>query len=376
MKRFFVFLVAALTIAAVAGIRWQPEPLEERVVRIRAAEEFPDLARALADEPVEVLAELVDYADDKVLLLKAQAAVLRHPRLAREILPVYGQEPEFREILRAHGDEVLLPIDYFLRNEVRTVALAHTIARIFSRTGDAADLTPRERGWAAIHFVRDEGHDFLGQFALDAQGEVQWIQTERVLEGLNSLFAGGVRTLETKKRTGAEIEAGDLGWAALDGLAFVGATALLRAGKAASTATKAATTARSASVSARAAAWSTHAAKATRIGLLQSVRYAKWPAILATGYVVVRHPAFVGDVLSGLADAIGWPRWVVLGIGWTLLLLPVFLAAWMARRVLGLLTRPARAARIARPGARRFEIRPHHPAPPGDPVIGSRIIRA
>src|SRR5690606_5612549 len=194
-------------------------------------------------------------------------------------------------------------------------------------------LTPRERGWYAVHFVRDEGHDFLGQFALDAQGNTQWIQTERVLEVLSALFASGVRSLEAKARTGVEIAASDLGWAAVDGLAIVGATALLRAGKAASAATKATTSARSATLSTRAAAYSSHVAKAARIGV-RSVSYAKWPAIVATAYLVVRHPSIIGDVLSELAGVLGWPQWVVHALGWTLLLLPMFLVAAIAWRAL------------------------------------------
>lgn len=399
MKRFLVILLAALALATMASVRWQPEPIEERLVRIRATEAFPDLVDELAGEPIEVLATLVDYADDKVLLLKAQAAVLRHPRLAREILPIYGQEPEFREILRTYGEAVLLPVGYFLHNEVRTVAFADSVARraqelnnAVSRwwesgaarapdDGASADarpapddrsasdarpaanarpapgqnptsearptppeqasrtLTPRDRGWYAVHFVRDEGHDFLGQFALDPQGNPQWIQTERVLEGLNALLASGVRSLETKARTGGEIVAGDYGWAAVDGLAIVGATALLRAGKAASAATKTATSARSATLSTRAAAYSSHVAKAAQIGV-RTARYAKWPAIVATTYLVVRYPSIIGDVLSELADAIGWPTWVVHALGW-MLLLPLLFVAWIVWRTLGWIARPA-----------------------------------
>jgi hypothetical protein len=65
-------------------------PLEERLVRIQAQEAFPALFEKLANEPIEVLATLADYAEDEILLLKAQAAVIRHPELARRILPLNG----------------------------------------------------------------------------------------------------------------------------------------------------------------------------------------------------------------------------------------------------------------------------------------------
>lgn len=356
MRKFAVLLLAALVIATIASLRWTAAPVEERLVRIQAQSAFPDMARALADEPIDVLGTLIAYRDDKVLLLKAQAAVLEHPRLARRILPLYGPEPEFREILRQHGASVLLPIDYFLENEVgmltarayaaRTAAAAKAAAaRLWgSRPPSSEDpatsvrahdepLTPEQRGWYAVHFVRAEGHDFLGQFAMDVEGRTQWIQTERFLEGMNWLLASGVRELETKARTDERIDAADIGWAALDAAAFVGATWLLRAGKA-TTAT--ARSAKAASVAGRASGYAPRLAKAARAGL-ETLRLAKWPALLATAWVVVRHPSLVGDMLAGAATWLGLPVLPVQVLGWTVILLPVLLLtgwiAWMTVRV-------------------------------------------
>lgn len=330
MKKFLIFLLAASALAAWAGSRWQPMPLEEQLVRIRAADTFPVLAPAFAGEPVEVLATLVDYADDNVLLLEAQAAVLRYPRLAREILPLYGEEPLFREVLRTHGAAVLLPIDYFLGHEIRTVSLLDSVARMSSGDKAAKALTPRERGLYAVHFIHDEGHDFLGQFALDAHGNTTWIQTERALEALTSFFTSGIRTIETKVRTDQKIEAGDLGWAAVDVLAITGATALLRAGKVAGTASRATKSAR---VSGRTGAYASYLTKALRVGA-GAAKYAKWPAIVATGIILVRHPSLISSLLGGAADVLGLPPVLLLGVGWTvIMLLLLYVASWVWRLV-------------------------------------------
>lgn len=375
-----MLLLLALVVATVASVRWDATPLEDRLVRIQAESAYPELATALADEPTDLLATLVAYHDDEVLRLKAQAAVLEHPRLARRILPLYGLEPEFRTILRSYGSAVLLPIDHFLDNEIgmlaareyasRRAAAAKVAATRWWRSvtsspsgeqpgepdakvdpaGAATDapdaataapdtaagtnantgtLTPEQRGWYAVHFIAAEGHDFLGQFVLDAEGRTQWIQTERVLEGINWLLASGVRSLETKARTDEAIEAADIGWAALDAAAFIGAAYLLRAGKAAK---GSASAAKAANVSGRAAGWGTRATKAAQAGL-QTLRLAKWPAIVATAYVVVRHPSLVSSALAAAADLVGLPVLLVQVLGWTLILLPVFVLAWWIARV-------------------------------------------
>lgn len=371
MKKFSALLLVALVGATVASIRWDAVPLDDRLVRIKADSAYPALAAALADEPTDVLTTLLAYRGDEVLRLKAQAAVLEHPRLARKILPLYGLEPEFRTILRSYGSGVLLPIDHFLDNEIgllaareyasRKAAAAKGAATHWWRSmtssasgkqpaesdtaADAADAagaasaapgapagakaagempTPEQRGWYAVHFIAEEGHDFLGQFALDAEGRTQWIQTERFLEGFSWLLASGVRTLETKARTDETIDAADIGWAALDAAAFVGAAYLLRAGKAA---TNSARAARAASVSGRAVGWGARAAKAAQAGF-QTLRIAKWPAIVATAYVVVRHPSLVTSALAGVADLVGLPVLLVQVLGWTAILLPLFVLAW------------------------------------------------
>lgn len=370
LLRMLVLALALAAIgAAVVGGASLPVSLEERLVRTQAEDAFPAFARKAASEPVEVLAVLVDYTNDDVLLLQAQAALLAHPVIARKVLPLYGEQPEFKEILRRFGGAALLPIDYFLDNEVRALDFAHSMggavgtARDKLRRGwealrgnegdpslekqpeEAApnpdssiaaeappsSLTREQRGWYAVQFVRTEGHDFLGQFTLDKDGRTRWIQTERFLEALNSIFAGGVRTLETKYQVGEEIRVSDVGWAAVDALAVVGATFVLRAGKAAAHTAQAA---KSASVGTRAGLYASRVALAARMGA-KGWRYAKWPVAIATTVLLVRHPSLVADALGGLAEVLGFPRWLFQWLGGALVLFPVMLLGACVLRVVG-----------------------------------------
>jgi len=354
LKKFGLLIGLAFMVALAVGLVHKPIPIEDRLIGIQAREALPTLQGILDGEPVDVQAVLLDYADDQVLLLKAKVAFIKHPQLAREIFGLYGAEPEFQEILAAHGEAVLLPIHYYLDNEIRSVALLHYAAgtmrsvkqfaeRIWppgsgnsgaagngdsagasagdSAKGDALDmaigLTPEQRGWYAVNFIRNEGHDFLGQFVLDPDGKVRWIQTERLLEGGNAFFASGFRNLETNYQTGQDITASDLGWAAVDGLVVAGSVKLLRLGRATAVSVE------SGALATRSAAYATRVGRAGSMGLRVG-RYARLPAAVAAGYMLVRHPGIISDVLAGVGTMLGVPPWLAQVTGWTLILLPVF----------------------------------------------------
>jgi hypothetical protein len=108
------------------------------------------------------------------------------------------------------------------------------------------ELTPDERGWSAIALLHEGGYGFIGQFAVGPDGTAEWVQSERVVEGLSDLFLGGMRGLETKWRQGSEVQVGDVAWAALDVALIAGSVKLVKALALARTAQAAATGARAA----------------------------------------------------------------------------------------------------------------------------------
>ncbi len=328
----------ALLLATVASVAVHPVPIEQKLIQIRAGdvlEGFPGIKQ----ESLRVQAVLLDLADDPLLLVKAQAAFIRYPAMARKVFSRYGQEPEFQEILGRYGETILPPIHHFMTRPVQTIELINqadqgyqAIRQFFAGSQESANttdsapyqrLTPEERGWYAINFIKREGHDFLGQFVVDAQGETQWIVSERMLEGLNQFFTSGIRSLETKYRAGEALTAADIGWASVDVLVLSSAVKVLHMGR------TAAVTTQGASRGARSAALAARVSQGGRM-VLTSARYAKWPLIVGAGYLVVTHPSIVSDVLAGVADVLGFPVLAVQLAGWLLLLIPaLYLGSWL-----------------------------------------------
>jgi hypothetical protein len=327
----------ALLMAAVFSTIAQPVPIEQKLINIHARDVLGDFP-GIEQESVEIQAILLDMSDDPLLLLKAQAAFMRYPVMARDLFPLYAAEPEFRDILRLYGEDILPPIQHFVSQPISTIEWMNKIAGSYEAfkqfffdapeaesqaIANVKELSPEERGWYAVNFIQSEGHDFLGQFIVDNQDATKWIGTERVLEGVNQFFASGIRDLERNYRFDNEITAGDVGWASVDVLVFASAVKLLRAGRAV------ATTTRGAGLSTRSAALAARVTGAGRMAL-RSARYARWPMVIGAGYLVIRHPAVISDMLAEVADLAGVPAWLMQWAGWTLILLPLLvLARWL-----------------------------------------------
>ncbi|MFP2770770.1 hypothetical protein [Oceanisphaera sp. KMM 10153] len=342
MKKLFLICGLALLLATVFSVVSRPVPIEQRLIQIQAGDVLQGFSD-IEEEPVEVQAVLLDLTDNPLLLVKAQAAFVRYPGMARRVFFLYGQEPEFQEILLRYGETILPPIHHFLSHPIHSIELINqanqgyqAIKQYFSASPEGANttspistqgrhqtLSPEERGWYAVNFIKHEGHDFLGQFVVDTQGETRWIVTERMLEGLNQFFTGGIRRLETKYRAGEELTAGDIGWASVDVLVLTSAVKVLRMGRAA------AVTTQGAGRSARSAALAARASQGGRM-VLSGARYAKWPLVIGAGYLVMTHPSLVSDLFAGVADVLGYPVPAVQFAGWLLLLIPaLYLGSWL-----------------------------------------------
>ncbi|MFO8140294.1 MAG: hypothetical protein R6T87_00050 [Marinobacter sp.] len=321
----------ALMVAVLVAVRSQPQPVEERLVRLHAQQVFGAGSELLA-EPLPVQALLLDYREDVLLLLKAQAALQVFPEHSRLLMELFGEEPEFQEALRTHGEYLIPPVIHFYQNPVGSIEITNRVA------GTRQTLTPEERAWYAINFANKEGHDFTGQFLVGPDGSIEWIWTERITEGVTQFFTSGIRTLESRYRTDQSIRARDLGWAAVDAIVIGSAVKFLKAGRAA------ATTARASTVTARSAAYTSRLARAGRMASVL-VSHARWPAVAALAYVAVRHPVVLNDLFAGAARVLGVPSWMVQVPGWFIILLPVLLLLrWLARICLWFV--PARRPRV------------------------------
>ena len=310
--------VIALVVAVLVALRLQPQPVEERLVRLHSQEVFGADSQLLS-ESLPVQATLLDYRSDRLLLLKAQAALQVYPEHARQLLELFGEEPEFREALKTHGEYLIPPVIHFYRNPVSSIEMLNRVA------GTRETLTPEQRAWYAVNFANKEGQDFTGQFVVAPDGSIEWIWTERITEGVTRFFTSGIRTLESRYRTDQPIRASDLGWAAVDAVVIGSAVKFLKAGRAA------ATTARATTVTTRSAAYGSRLARAGQMASTM-IGYAKWPAVAALAYVAVRHPVLLNDLFAGAAKVLGVPPWMIQVPGWFLILLPLLLILrWLAR---------------------------------------------
>lgn len=375
---FIATLLAALGGIAIA-VGFKPPSVEAQLLHLRVEQALPEYAADVGRESAEIQALFVDYARDPVLLAKARLALLRHPDMARRILPIYGDWPVFQEVLSRYGEDVLLPIQYFLDNDVTTLrvmmgmdragrAILDTMRQWWSSDGaapaetgagagqggetsgvgapaDAAGasaasssvddlLTPERRGEYAVQFLHIEGYDFLGQFVLEPGGKPAWLQTERVLEGINAVFAGGLRGLEGRFRRDEPASLGDVGWAAADVAIGAGAFKLLRMGRAGA-ATAGAATGRAAAGSSmtfsqRSAALGASLWRGTVVG----ARLAKYGAPVVLAYVAVRHPSVLNAMFGQVAEKLGVPVPVAQALGWALVLLPLILLGRLLLRPL------------------------------------------
>ncbi len=370
MSQIRIIATLSLLIAAAFAIFWRPISLEDRMVQLQLERIMPTEAQALAARPLELRALLVDYADDPLLLLQAQAALLRHPALAQTVLLAFGDAPPFRAALLEFGPAAIPPTHYFMHNEIATV-------KLMQRAGDLADwlrmqlrrnpsggeverehLPPEiERGAYAIAFIRAEGHDFIGQFATTADGTVAWVQTERVLEGINRFFAGGIRNIETRARLGESLRWQDYAHGAVDiaiGVSVFKLVKALRVG--------AATATRQAGFATRSVALAPVLVKRSAV----ASRLLRIGAPLAAGYLMIRHPSLINSGLAWLAERLNLPIGLVQFAGWALLLLPLLYVASLLMRPLGLVlgacARMALAAgRLTQRGRRPASARPVSP---------------
>jgi len=310
--------VIALVVAVLVALRLQPQPVEERLVRLHSQEVFGADSQLLS-ESLPVQATLLDYRSDRLLLLKAQAALQVYPEHTRQLLELFGEEPEFREALKTHGEYLIPPVIHFYRNPVSSIEMLNRVA------GTRETLTPEQRAWYAVNFANKEGQDFTGQFVVAPDGSIEWIWTERITEGVTRFFTSGIRTLESRYRTDQPISVSDIGWAAVDAVVIGSAVKFLKAGRAA------ATTARATTVTTRSAAYGSRLARAGQMASTM-IGYAKWPAVAALAYVAVRHPVLLNDLFAGAAKVLGVPPWMIQVPGWFLILLPLLLILrWLAR---------------------------------------------
>lgn len=382
-------LLGALAILIGGG---HPRPYDEQLIHIQAERTLAPIDPRVMNEPADLQALLLAYGStgDRVLQLKAWIALDTYPGMAPDILAHYGTAPEFQAILRRYGEAIIPVIHYFRVNDVFTLQAQQTIGNTIQRTTESArklwdnlsgkddsqvpaaasskpvENTPDNRGWYAIRQIAVDGHDLLGQFVIATNGQVSRIQTKRVTQDIGNFLTGGIANLERKSDTGTALTAGDYVNAATDAVFFAAAFKLLRAGRTVATAEKEATAAGKGARAVNQAALRTSAAGGTaRMSLMQRTRIfgaallprtpflarlGSWGAVIATGYVILRHPSLINSLLAGLAHTLGIAPGIVQFVGWWLIL---GLLLFLVSGLLNVVWRPVRLGLHLARGTRR-----------------------
>ncbi|WP_245748336.1 hypothetical protein [Vreelandella subterranea] len=325
----------AILVAGILTTVASHEPFESRLVRLEAQRALPTLEASLEQASPELNALFLDYADDQALWMSASLAILRHGDMASDVLVAYGLSPQFQQVLVRFGADAVLPISYFRNHDVATLRARHWMGERFQQLshwwsdeeGDAdSAFTPYRRGQMGVALLDTNGHALLNQFVVDDEGNVEWLQGERLVSGVGDFFTSGLRELESQWRRGDAIGAADLGWAGVDLLVMASTAKVLRAGRAA-----------------RAARVGSVEAQGARAGLRQGIvasggrfatlpRMAKVTAVAGTAYVVARHPSLVSALGANLSNWLGWPVWLGQFLVWLVVLLPVLIVARLAYR--------------------------------------------
>ncbi|WP_386083159.1 hypothetical protein ACFIOZ_08030 [Vreelandella sp. F11] len=335
MRPWQIIVLIALVLAGLASAVASHEPFESKLVRLEAQRALPSLEASLQQESPEINALLLSYSSDQALWMSASLAMLRHGNIARDVLVEYGLSPQFQQVLVRFGADAVLPISYFSHHDVATLRAQHWVGERYQQLsrwwsdeegGAGSAFTPYRRGQMGIALLDANGHALLNQFVVSEQGEVEWLQGERVVAGVGDFFTSGLRDLESQWRRGDAIGAADLGWAGVDLLVMASTVKVLRAGR-----------------TARAARVGSVEAQGARAGLGQGVvatsgrfatlpRMAKIAAVAGTAYVVVRHPSLVSALGANLSTWLGWPVWLGQFLIWLVVLLPVLIVARFAYR--------------------------------------------
>jgi phage shock protein PspC (stress-responsive transcriptional regulator) len=345
-KKPLLFFAVAVVVAIAIVQSWKPLSYSEQLILVQAKEELSHIDKRIRREPLEVQSVLLDYAADNELVLKAWIALSRYPEQARAILLLYGSEPEFKEILKNHGEAVIPAIQYFLENDVWSVKALDYSTRTIQSFADSAkrlwnriagnepanaaagapakpnELGPIERGWYAVNFIKKDGQHFLGQFVVDKDNKVKRNQTDRIAQAFISFFTGGVRALETKHDLGADVTGPDYFWAGLDVAVVALPLKLLRAGKVVETSGKALP------LTTRTRLFAPRLVSKARI----FQKLGKYGAVAATVYIIATHPSLINGLLAGLADLLELPPWLVQFVGWVLIVtVAIYPFTWLLK---------------------------------------------
>ncbi len=340
--RISLVIAIALALATAIAVGSTDAPYEDRLVDLTLRQSHLPRLNGSDLNSAAVSALLLDY--DHELAFKARLAIEKYGDDAKNVLVRFGDDPTFQEVIKQYGENTIPVIAYFVKNDIASMRLLFLAEK---KSGDVVvavkdfwgnlwksdspespspankdkekvqepvTYDPDLRGQHAIAFIANQGHQFLGQFVLDSQGQAKWLQTERTLEAAKSIFFSGVIGLEKKYKSGKPLETVDVMNAGMDVFIFTGAFKALKFLRATQQVRTVGVMKRTQLLGAPLLTKSALGRYAMKHGVKEGV-----------AYLVVRYPSLLNGVFVTLGKMLGIPPFLAKLIGWSLLLTPLLL---------------------------------------------------
>lgn len=358
-KLLFVGMIALASSSLITYLN-KPKSYDDALVAIQSKNMLAPIDPSISEQPTSIQLLMMQYmSESPILAQESLIALKKYPKFAPDIFEAYGENAEFKKALDQYESGIIPVIYYYRTNDMMSLKLKqdvqkgmdvakNTAVRIWDKitqkeTQPAQDvqppekLDPHQRGLIAITTINHDGYDFIGQFITNNDGEVHWVQTDRVTSDITDFLTSGIKKVEVKHDKKENITASDYFFAATDALVFASAFKVLKVAKAAEETGKATdAAAQSGKVltdASTAAAKSADDVKAggfiERTKLFGSSLIPK-SALLrkagrvgvyaATGYVIFTHPSLLNSIFSEIAKLLGLPPFIGMLIGWFLLI--------------------------------------------------------
>jgi hypothetical protein len=321
MKRtlLLAFLAASILAGALSSLARSRGSFEEDIAHLEAGASCPLNEEVLRHAAPDVVAVCARYGDVAFRIAE------RYPKIAPRLFALYGDLPQWKEVVDRYGHEVI-PVVWYFEQGSKEIQVRQALGRVVEDLlhGERPvfkieDLTQEQLGYVAVLMLKDQGHDLLGQFEF-VDGEVRRRPLQSALSTLKEIFLGGVSQLERVLVRGERWPSfGEIGSAVLDVAVATGGVSAL--------------------TSLRVAGPAAEDVAATRLGRLTALEVGSeavgssamtlgrkilpTAAVAGVLYLALIHPHVVTEAGEWIAERAGLPSWVGAFVVWLILIVPI-----------------------------------------------------
>jgi hypothetical protein len=315
------FLAASVVAGALTSFARPRGAFEEDVAHLEAGASCPLKEEVLRDVPADVIAVCAKYGDVAFRIAE------RYPKTAPRLFALYGELPEWREVLDRYGYEVI-PVVWHFQQGSKEIQVRQALGRAVDDflhgerpVFKVEDLTQEQLGYIAILMLKDQGHDLLGQFEFVDDG-VRRRPLQSALSTLKELFLGGVSRLERVLVRGERWPSfGEIGFAVLDVAVATGGMSAITSLRVAGPAAEDLAATRFGRLTALEVGSEAVGSSAMTLGR----KILPTAAIAGVVYLAMTHPHLVTEAGEWIAEKAGLSSWVGAFVVWLILVVPIMM---------------------------------------------------